>query len=54
MVNALGIVDWARCAAFLSKELKTMVPQDVVISGGDFAARTDPASEVRSHLGQAR
>ena len=46
MVDALGIVDWARCAAFLSKELKTMVPQDIVISGDDFAPTTHPDAEV--------
>ena len=52
-MDALGVADWARCAAFLSKELKKMVPQDVVISCDDFSPTTHPRAEVRSHPGQA-
>ena len=47
VVDAVGVVDWARCAAFLNKELSRTVPQDVVISVSDFAASSDPDTKVR-------
>ena len=47
MVDSVGLIGWARCAAFLSKELRRTLPQDVVITINDFAAVSDPHTEVR-------
>ena len=54
MVNSLGVVSWARCAALLSKELAKMVPQDIVVSDSDFALTSGPITDVTSALDQAR
>ena len=50
VVDSVGVIDWARCAAFLSKELRRTVPQDIVISFDDFGALSDLDTEVRSGL----
>ena len=53
VIDSLGVIGWARCAAFLNKELAALVPQDIVISVGDFSPKSHTYREVRSKLGQA-
>lgn len=55
LVDTLGVVSWARCGALLSKQLATMVPQDIVVSTDDFKALMQgPDPEVSCNQGYAR